>query len=93
MLHKTVCRIMFSLLPVFAANAHAEDVIQILTQNYPPFSMSVSGKNFEREDGIEGIDKEVVVELFKRAGIPYQMTLRFPWSRLQEMAEEEKKKS
>lgn len=93
MLNKTICRIMFALLPVLTANAQASastsDVIQILTQNYPPFSMSANGKNFEREDGIEGIDKEVVVELFKRAEIPYQMTLRFPWSRLQEMAEKQ----
>lgn len=89
MFHKTICRLIFSLLPVFVAHAQAADVIQILTQNYPPFSMSANGKNFEREDGIEGIDKEVVVELFKRAEIPYQMTLRFPWSRLQEMAEKQ----
>mgnify|MGYP002712677078 FL=1 len=25
--------------------------------------------------------------LFKRAGIPYTLTLRFPWSRLQQLAE------
>ena len=89
MFNKTICRIMFSLLPLFGGAAQASDVVQILTQNYPPFSMSVNGKNFEREDGIAGIDKEVVAELFKRADIPYQMTLRFPWARLQEMAEKQ----
>ena len=89
MFNKTICRVMFSLLPLFGGAAQASDFVQILTQNYPPFSMSVNGKNFEREDGITGIDKEVVAELFKRADIPYQMTLRFPWARLQEMAEKQ----
>ncbi|WP_277372218.1 ABC transporter substrate-binding protein [Pseudomonas sp. AA-38] len=89
MFNKIICRVMLSLLPLLAGTAQASDVIQILTQNYPPFSMSANGKNFEREDGIVGIDKEVVVELFKRAEIPYQMTLRFPWGRLQEMAEQQ----
>lgn len=87
MFNKTIRRAMFSLLPLLAGTAQAADVVQILTQNYPPFSMSANGKNFEREEGIEGIDKEVVAELFKRAEVPYQMSLRFPWSRLQEMAE------
>lgn len=87
MLNNTIRRLAFTLLPLLAGTAQAENVVQILTQNYPPFSMSANGKKFEREEGIEGIDKEVVVELFKRAEIPYQMTLRFPWSRLQEMAE------
>lgn len=89
MLNKTIRRLAFTLLPLFAGTAQAANMVQILTQNYPPFSMSANGKNFEREEGIEGIDKEVVVELFKRAEIPYQMTLRFPWSRLQEMAEKQ----
>lgn len=90
MLNKMIRRatLMLSLLPLFAVNAQAADVVQILTQNYPPFSMSANDKNFEREDGIVGIDKEVVVEMFKRAKVPYQMSLRFPWSRLQEMAEQ-----
>lgn len=89
MLNKIICRIAFALLPLFAGTTQAADMVQILTQNYPPFSMSASGKNFEREGGINGIDKEVVVEMFKRAEVPYQMTLRFPWSRLQEMAEKQ----
>lgn len=92
MLNKMIRRamLMLSLLPFFAVTAQAADTVQILTQNYPPFSMSANDKNFEREDGIEGIDKEVVVEMFKRADVPYQMTLRFPWSRLQEMAEKQR---
>lgn len=89
MLNKMIRRAMFSVLGLLAVNTQAADVVQVLTQNYPPFSMSANGKNFEREDGIDGIDKEVVVEMFKRAEVPYQMTLRFPWSRLQEMAEQQ----
>ncbi|MBA1274162.1 substrate-binding periplasmic protein [Stutzerimonas azotifigens] len=89
MLNKIITHAMLSLLPLIAVTAQAADVVQVLTQNYPPFSMSANDKNFEREDGIEGIDKEVVVEMFKRAEVPYQMTLRFPWSRLQEMAEQQ----
>ncbi|HAQ74589.1 substrate-binding periplasmic protein [Stutzerimonas nitrititolerans] len=77
---------LMALLPFAPANA-AEETINLLTQNFPPFSMAVDGKNFAREDAISGIDAEVVAALFKRAGVPYAMTLRFPWSRLQQLAE------
>ncbi len=77
---------LMTLLPFAPANA-AEETINLLTQNFPPFSMSVDGKNFAREDAISGIDAEVVAALFKRAGVSYAMTLRFPWGRLQQLAE------
>ncbi|MGK9066036.1 substrate-binding periplasmic protein [Stutzerimonas chloritidismutans] len=77
---------LFTLLPLAQAHATGEK-INLLTQNFPPFSMAVDGKNFAKESAINGIDAEVVAELFKRAGVPYEMTLRFPWSRLQDLAE------
>lgn len=50
----------------------------VLTENFPPFNMAVDDKNFARDDGIDGISAEIVREMFKRAGIDYSMTLRFP---------------
>jgi polar amino acid transport system substrate-binding protein len=76
-----------SVLPFAFANGD-EEKINLLTQNFAPFSMSVDGKNFAREQSISGIDADVVAALFKRAGVPYEMTLRFPWSRVQKLAEQ-----
>lgn len=77
---------LIGLLP-FASASAAEETINLLTQNFPPFSMAADGKNFAKEAAISGIDAEVVAALFKRAGVPYTLTLRFPWSRLQQLAE------
>jgi polar amino acid transport system substrate-binding protein len=60
--------------------------IVLLTENFPPFNMAVDGKNFAQEGNIEGIAAEVVRETFKRAGIGYSMTLRFPWERVYKLA-------
>ncbi|MGE8497240.1 MAG: substrate-binding periplasmic protein [Pseudomonas sp.] len=56
--------------------------VVLLTENFPPFNMSVDDKNFARDDGIDGINAEIVREMFKRANINYTLTLRFPWDRL-----------
>ncbi|MFJ4144518.1 substrate-binding periplasmic protein [Pseudomonas sp. NPDC089734] len=58
----------------------------LLTENYPPYNMAVDGKNFAQEDNIDGISVEVVREMFKRSGIGYSMTLRFPWERIYKLA-------
>ena len=56
--------------------------VVLLTENFPPFNMAVDDKNFARDDGIDGISADIVREMFKRAGIKYSLTLRFPWDRL-----------
>lgn len=58
----------------------------LLTENYPPYNMAVDGKNFAQENNIDGISVDVVREMFKRAGIGYSMTLRFPWERVYKLA-------
>src|SRR3990167_6169803 len=59
-----------------ACAAHAElpygYKVVLLTENFPPFNMSVDDKNFARDDGIDGISAE----------IDYSLSLRFPWDRL-----------
>ncbi|MBB1518964.1 substrate-binding periplasmic protein [Aquipseudomonas guryensis] len=72
------------LLTAFGARAELpEDYkVVLLTENFPPFNMAVDDKNFAREDGIDGISADIVREMFKRAGIGYTMSLRFPWDRL-----------
>ncbi len=56
--------------------------VVLQTENFPPFNMADGGKNFAREDNIQGISATTVREMFKRAGISYSMTLRFPWDRV-----------
>jgi polar amino acid transport system substrate-binding protein len=58
----------------------------LLTENFPPYNMAADGKNFAQEANIKGIAAEVVRETFKRAGIGYSMTLRFPWERIYKLA-------
>ncbi|WP_370867343.1 substrate-binding periplasmic protein [Atopomonas sediminilitoris] len=60
--------------------------IILSTENFPPYNMATNGKNFAREDSVEGIAVEVVQEMFKRAGVEYFMALRFPWDRVYKMA-------
>lgn len=58
----------------------------LLTENFPPYNMAIDGKNFAQESNIQGIAVEIVRETFKRAGIGYSMTLRFPWDRIYKLA-------
>jgi len=71
---------------LFALTARAElpaDYrVVLLTENFPPFNMAANNKNFAREQNIQGISADIVREMFKRAGIRYSLTLRFPWDRI-----------
>ena len=73
-----------------AAGAHAELApdyrVVLLTENFPPYNMASNGKNFAQEDNLDGIAVDIVREMFKRSGIDYSMTLRFPWERIYKLA-------
>lgn len=56
--------------------------VHLLTENFPPYNMEKEGKNFGRDENIEGIATDIVREMFHRAGIEYTLTLRFPWERV-----------
>lgn len=58
----------------------------LLTENFPPYNMAVNGKNFARDENINGIAVDLVREMFKRADVKYQLSLRFPWDRIYKMA-------
>jgi polar amino acid transport system substrate-binding protein len=79
-------RLMFVLLFCCAFAARAEDTgaapIVLLTENFPPYNMADDGKNFATDEHINGIAADLVREMFKRAAIPYSLTLRFPWERI-----------
>jgi polar amino acid transport system substrate-binding protein len=83
---KTLKKSLFVALFLAFGFAHAElpadYKVVLLTENFPPFNMAVDDKNFARDDGIDGIAADIVREMFKRAGINYTLTLRFPWDRL-----------
>lgn len=60
--------------------------VVLLTENYPPYNMAINGKNFAPDDNIDGIAADMVREMFKRAGIKYSLSLRFPWDRIYNLA-------
>lgn len=68
------------------AELPADYSMVLLTENFPPYNMARNGKNFAHENAIDGIAAELVREMFKRAGIAYSMTLRFPWERVYQLA-------
>ena len=76
---------------LFAGTARAEIdkyySIVLLTENFPPYNMAVNGKNFAHESNISGIAVDIVREMFERADIRYNMTLRFPWERIYKLAQ------
>lgn len=76
------------LLGAGAAKAAVSDnySMVLLTENFPPFNMAVDEKNFAKDDGIDGISTDIVREMFKRAGVNYSLSLRFPWDRLYNLA-------
>ena len=65
--------------------SQASDKLFLLTENYPPFNMSIDDRNFARESGIDGVSTDIVREMMKRAQIKYSMTLRSPWNRIYDM--------
>lgn len=74
----------FSLLLCLAAHAELPQAyrVTVQTENFPPFNMADNAKNFAYENNISGINTEIVQEMFRRAEVPYDMALRFPWSRI-----------
>lgn len=80
----TAC--LLSLLSVISLNAQAElpagYKVVLQTENFPPFNMADNDKNFARDANIKGVSATIVREMFKRAGIDYTLTLRFPWARI-----------
>ncbi|GLX11934.1 hypothetical protein Pstr01_01730 [Pseudomonas straminea] len=77
---------LLSICGAFALPAHAElppgYQVVLQTENFPPFNMADNEKNFARDANIQGVSTTIVREMFKRAGIDYSLTLRFPWSRI-----------
>ncbi|UUT19503.1 ABC transporter substrate-binding protein [Pseudomonas sp. T8] len=78
---------------LFAAGARAAQTpdtsLVLLTENFPPYNMARNGKNFAQGENINGIAVDIVREMFKRAGINYSLTLRFPWERIYKLALEQ----
>ena len=77
---------LLSLASCFALPASAElppgYKVVLQTENFPPFNMADNDKNFARDANIQGVSTTIVREMFKRAGIDYSLTLRFPWARI-----------
>lgn len=80
--------LLFALLAtlLLVGGARPDYSMVLLTENFPPYNMAINGKNFAQEDNIDGIAVDIVREMFKRAGIKYSLTLRFPWDRIYKLA-------
>lgn len=85
--------LILGLLAIFSLSASAQEPsissyykVTLLTENFPPYNMSITGKQFALEDGITGIASDVVREMFSRAQINYTMTLLYPWDRIYKTA-------
>ncbi len=61
--------------------ARAEPLV-LLTENLPPFNMSISGTNYARDDGVTGISSDILRAVCERAEMECQQILRFPWQRV-----------
>lgn len=68
------------------AEVSSDYTVVLLTENFPPYNMAINGKNFAQEDNIDGIAVDIVREMFRRAGVKYNLTLRFPWDRIYKLA-------
>ncbi|OZG74817.1 amino acid ABC transporter substrate-binding protein [Hahella sp. CCB-MM4] len=61
----------------FTVSALSEDKFNLVTENFPPFNMSLQDNKFEHKDeNIHGINTDIVKELFRRAGYDYRLKLR-----------------
>ncbi|OZG72372.1 amino acid ABC transporter substrate-binding protein [Hahella sp. CCB-MM4] len=57
--------------------AAAEEKLNIFTENYPPYNMSLSGTAFaHKEEDIAGLCTDVVKALMKRTKLDYRLKLR-----------------
>ncbi|TRX74639.1 substrate-binding periplasmic protein [Pseudomonas mangiferae] len=87
---KRLLSVLCGFLMMLSAGARAEVdpnyTVVLLTENFPPYNMSINGKNFAPEDNIDGIATDIVKEMFKRADIKYTLSLRFPWDRIYKLA-------
>ena len=45
----------FLMMSLFSSVSQAVEKLYLLTENYPPFNMSIEDKNFARESGIDGV--------------------------------------
>lgn len=86
MFNRLMLALMFCLAPVVHADDASGQPIVLLTENFPPYNMAADGKNFATDAHIQGIAADLVREMFKRADIPYNLTLRFPWERIYKLA-------
>jgi polar amino acid transport system substrate-binding protein len=67
----------------------ANYAITLQTDTFPPFNMGPNSKSFARGDDVQGIDADTVRDIFRRAGIAYNLTLRGPWNRLYEQTRQQ----
>jgi len=93
MARSRTARALFALLVSAAFSVRAElpasYPITLQTDSFPPFNMGPNSKGFARGDDVQGIAADTVRDIFRRAGISYNLTLRGPWSRLYEQTQQQ----
>ncbi|MBA4366572.1 MAG: hypothetical protein C0403_02920, partial [Desulfobacterium sp.] len=66
----------------FAFNVQAEDVVQVVTENWSPY-------NFEEKGVVKGSSTETVRKVLEKANIKHTIKV-YPWARSYKMALEQK---
>ncbi|MBO0640592.1 MAG: ABC transporter substrate-binding protein [Pseudomonas stutzeri] len=93
MARSRTARALFALLVSAAFSVRAElpasYPITLQTDSFPPFNMGPNSKGFARGDDVQGIAADTVRDIFRRAGVSYNLTLRGPWSRLYEQTQQQ----
>ena len=76
-----------ALAPITQVHAELAENFRVLmvTQKYPPMVISKKQGHFARNTDLKGISVDLVREMFKRAGIGYDITMRYPLSHLYSM--------
>ena len=82
MARSRTARALFALLVSAAFSVRAElpanYPITLQTDSFPPFNMGPNSKGFARGDDDAGIAADTVRDIFRRAGVSYNLTLRGP---------------
>lgn len=64
------------------ADSRSDARIQVLAENLPPFAVVAHGRHYAKDADIGGPATDIVRELFKRSGIEYQLSTRYPGTHL-----------
>ncbi len=74
------------MLVLFLVNMAYAETLHLVTQDFPPLAMRVSGEpTGNPDDPLTGISVDIIRDMFKRAGMEYTLNI-YTWERAYDMA-------